>query len=293
MTVDWQSIILEPNWLERLDKQALKRFGQEGLAEEAAAYVLDQLAADNWHSCRQYTGKAKPQTFLYTLTGNLLEEFARKRFGRPRPPEWLKREGELWVSVWKMVCLERQFATTVVNRLCHQGNRNREFVEGVIRTIKARLPWCGSSNREIPASMVCAYDDNGNENSPGLSDEHTIDDQLEQNQLEDTLLLMAQLLAFLSRPSDTTECRNSELTMDNEKLQQLYEALDLTEEEQLLLAMAYQEGMKMNAIAKALNMPSYQPGRLLKGILTRIETALSQAGIAMDDIEAMLREDNE
>ena len=152
--IDWHTIILQPQWLTRLERQAFKRFSQQGLAEEACSYVLEKLSQNHWASCQQYTGKAKPETFLYTLVGNLLEEFARKRFGRPRPPQWLQREGDLWVKLWKMVCLERQLIPIVVEQFAQQSERATEFVHSIIRTIKARLPWCGSSNREIPAGMV-------------------------------------------------------------------------------------------------------------------------------------------
>lgn len=292
MSVNWHEIILNTKWLARLDKQAIKRFGQQGLADEAASYVLEKLAKNNWACCNTYIGKAKPETFLYTLTGNLLEEFSRKRFGRPRPPEWLKREGELWVSIWKMICLERQGVITVTDNLYKLGNREPNFIEGIIRTIKARLPWCGSSHREIPVSAVCAYeqkDDNHTHEIEG----HSITQQLNAQQLEDTLQLMAQLLVFISRPSDKVKFTECALTMNNEQLDKLYQSLELSPEEQLLLKMAYQEGMKMNAIAKAMNLPPYQPGRLLKGILKRIEHALIEANISTQDIQSLLRESSE
>lgn len=292
MSVNWHEIVLNTKWLTRLDNQAVKRFGQQGLAEEASSYVLEKLAENNWASCHSYTGKAKPETFLYTLTGNLLEEFSRKRFGRPRPPEWLKREGELWVAIWKMVCLERQGAITVIDSLCKLGNREPQFVEGVIRTIKARLPWCGSGHREIPASAVCAYEPEDNDNSHDIEGQ-SIAKQLNAQQLEETLQLMAHLLAFINRPSDEVKFTESALIMNHEQLHNLYLSLKLTQEEQLLLKMAYQEGMKMNAIAKAMNLPPYQPGRLLKGILKRIEHALTEANISTQDIQSLLRESSE
>ncbi len=288
MVVDWHSIILSSKWLFRLEAQALKRFGQAGLAEEASTYVLDELACNDWQRCQQFTGKAKPETFLYTLTGNLLEEFARKRFGRPRPPEWLKREGDLWVSIWKRVCLERQLVNSIIDHLCKQGNRSSDLVSGIIRTIKAKLPWCGSSQREIPTSMLGGNDDDNYDYEQ--ADSHTLEQQLDQNQLDDSLLLMSQLLVFLTCPSKDSEPATNALTMDNQQLTQFYTTLELSEEERLLLKMAYQEGIKLNAIAKALNMPAYQPGRLLKGILERIEQAMIDSDLPMDEIKVLLQE---
>lgn len=300
MTVNWHSIILSKTWLARLEKQANKRFGQGGLAQEATTYALEQLADNNWAKCHTYTGKAKPETFLYTLTNHLLEEFARKRFGRPRPPQWLKREGDLWVSVWKMICLERQLVESVVDHLVYQDIRQRAFIHAVIKTIKAKLPWCGSSNREIPEAMLCRYDNNNGDAQADIDYGETekLEQQLDQTQLDDSLLLMSQLFGFLTCPSNEHMALQGQdslntLSLNQQQLDQLYQSIQLTDEEQLLLKMVYQEGLKMNVVARSLNMPSYQPGRLLKGILKRIEEALIQIDLPMEAIKVLLQEAQE
>ena len=285
--IDWHSIVLEPTWLNRLDKVCLKRFSQTGLADEAAAYVIQELSSNNWEKCQSFTGQAKPETYLYTLTGNLIEEFARKRFGRARPPEWLKREGDLWVSIWKMVCLERQMPQTVADHFETMGHRSKTLVLGVIKTIKGRLPWCGSSNREIPASMICSFGDDDIE--PEIESEHTLEQALEADQLEDYLLIVHELLNNIFCPSNQTYS-NIKLFTDIESQQIFIKCLALSNEETLLLKMAYQEGIKLNVIAKSLNLPSYQPGRLLKGVLKRIESALTQANFPMDALASQFRE---
>ena len=283
MAVDWHTIILDSTWLERLDRACYKRFGQEGLAEEASAYVIDALSQNDWERCSSFTGKAKPETFLYTLCANLIEEFARKRFGRPRPPEWLKNEGDLWVSIWKMVCLERQMPATVIDRLSSIGQRSEDLVKGIILTIKGRLPWCGSSHREIPSSAFCQYAEDDSFN-PEIESEHTLEQSLDNEQYEQSLEILAQLLGFLTRPSNKSMISiNSELP-HSEKLLNLGSVLELSQEERLILKMAYQEGVKLNVIAKALNMPSYQPGRLLKAILKKIEAALLDIGMPLDEL---------
>jgi DNA-directed RNA polymerase specialized sigma24 family protein len=306
MTVNWHSIILSKTWLARLEKQANKRFGQGGLAQEATTYALEQLADNNWAKCHTYTGKAKPETFLYTLTNHLLEEFARKRFGRPRPPQWLQREGDLWLSVWKMVCLERQLVESVIDRLVYQGDRQQVLITAIIKTIKAKLPWCGSSNREIPQSMVCSYgDDNEEVSAENTIETDTLEQQLDQNQLDENLLIISQLFSFLTCPSNTSTYNDNHisdndsdnqsknvqpLTINQAQLNQLQQAIQLTSEEQLLLNMVYQQGLKLNVVAKALNIPSYQPGRLLKGLLQRIEQALVTINLPMAILKGLIRE---
>ena len=64
--------------------------------------------------------------------------------------------------------------------------------------------------------------------------------------------------------------------------QQVREQLILTPEERLLLKMVFQEGLKLKVVAKSLNMPPYQPGRLLKSLLLRIRQHLQDAGLTLD-----------
>ncbi|MAZ89292.1 MAG: hypothetical protein CL693_16805 [Cellvibrionaceae bacterium] len=289
--IDWAALVFEPAWLQQLDRLALKRFAQQGLAEEASSHVIHRLSEDNWAACQHYGGRAKPNTYLLTLTHNFLEEFSRQRFGRPRPPEWLKREGELWVRIWKMICLERQLVASVIDNLTYNDRRDTGFVQSIIRTIKARLPWCGSSAREIPAECFdCGIDGTEAPDSshPGISDQST-ESRLQQHEWEEALLLLAEhLLSEDSAKQASTDANcpsNSSMNMpspNQEQLAQLRQQMNLEPQERLLLKMVYQQGLKLNLVAKSLNMPSYQPGRLLKGIHQRIAEALRQANIHFD-----------
>jgi len=282
MATDWPVIIFQPRWMQRLDQLALRRFSQPGLAEEASGYVIEQLSLDDWAACKQYSGRAKPETYLLTLCHNLLEEFSRKRFGRPRPPEWLKREGDLWVRVWKMVCMERQLLPSVTDQLSLAGQRSTDTIVQIARVIKARLPWCGSSAREIPTDCLCHSDDE--DSTEFEQTDASTEQKLNHQQLEESLTLINQWLLLPDSPSNKATDINNHIKdrptlASPEQWQQLRYSLALTSEERLLLKLVYQEGLKLNAVARALNMPSYQPGRLLKALHTRIRQALVDADI--------------
>lgn len=281
-TISWPALILSEAWIGKLDRLANSRFGQPGLAEEASTYVIDRLSENDWSRCRSYSGQSRPETFVQVLATNLLEEFARKRFGRPRPPAWLQREGELWVRLWKMVCLERQLAPSVIERLCSREQRAPSFIQQAITVIKARLPWCGDSAREIPTScLIPEVDDHLSPEQVDLSTEQRLD----QAQWEDALLIIHHLLDSAGRPS--TPPVNSETTsqaITPATAQRLQQRLNLDDQERLLLKMVYQDGLKLNAVAQALHIPPYQPGRLLKRLHQRIGTAMQACGIRLDTL---------
>ncbi|MBB3168033.1 hypothetical protein [Simiduia aestuariiviva] len=278
-TPDWASLVFDPTFLARVDKLALKRFGQPGLAEEAASFVLEGLSQNQWAACTHYSGRAKPLTYLLTLVNNLLEAFSRQRFGRPRPPEWLKREGDLWVQLWAKVCLERQLIPSVID--AYSSLREPDFIRDIIRTIKARLPWCGESQREIPADCFqCGTED---PHSPDIEDA-SIAQRLDEQALEVTLAHLHAVFFSADCPSDAnmTNANIDPTTPRNANWQALRAQLDLTAQEHLLLKLVHQEGVKLNQVAKILAMPSYQPGRLLKALYARIAGALAACNITID-----------
>ncbi len=264
--IDWSKEVLNLQWQQQLEKHALRRFIEPVTAEEACSFVLDKLSDSDWARCKTYKGQAKPGTFLYSLAARLFEEFSRQRYGRARPPVWLQQQGDFWVRLWKSICLERHSTDSVVDRLCHNGRYDAGIVKNIIRTIKARLPWCGVSNLPVPAEYLSV---DGEElslldaNSAGDS----LEDALAQNHLSETLATLAALL------DDTID------DIDNEVVQRARAALSLDDESLLMLKLHFQEGLSYSAIARALGVPNHQPGRQIKRSLVTIQSALEQAGM--------------
>ena len=103
--VDWKKKTVE-QW-EKINRAAVRRFGDNSLAEEAALAVIEGLEFNDWQRVRGYSGKASFSTYVMVLTARLLEDFARTRFGRVRPPLWVKTMGGIWSKLFTALCLER------------------------------------------------------------------------------------------------------------------------------------------------------------------------------------------
>ncbi|MAZ65596.1 MAG: hypothetical protein CMF25_00610 [Kangiellaceae bacterium] len=88
MDIDWQTYLYDPqhNWIDRLDKMALRRFFDENVAMEAMAFVFERLKKDNYAKLNKFQGKSQPSTFLISVVRNLLEDYADHRFGTCEPP---------------------------------------------------------------------------------------------------------------------------------------------------------------------------------------------------------------
>ncbi|MCF8055009.1 MAG: hypothetical protein K9K37_00025 [Desulfocapsa sp.] len=105
MTEQWKQKVLS-HW-DLINRLAVRRFGTLPLAEEAALFVMDSLAADSWQRLQGHTGKGSFKSYLASLSWRLLEDFSRKRFGRVRPPLWIKKLGGIWPLLFSLLCLQR------------------------------------------------------------------------------------------------------------------------------------------------------------------------------------------
>ncbi len=291
--INWHSVVFESGWLQKLDKLSTRRFGDGGLAEEAGTYVIDKLSTNEWHCLRSFKGQCKPESYLHTLTSNYLEEFARKRFGRLRPPEWLKQQGALWLQLWKMICLERQLIPSVIEHLCSKNIREVSVIKNAITTIKARLPWCGSeSHREISTSAT----DSPENYDPAavITSSDSPERELTETVYAETLLLISSLMN--DKPVEAVFGDNASTLASNYikknrlKIETIQQKLKLSDEEKILLRMFFQDGLKKSVIAKALGMQEHVPGRLLKKILERISQVFHDQDIDLNDINELSME---
>ncbi|MFT5574709.1 MAG: hypothetical protein ACI89D_000219 [Bermanella sp.] len=268
INIDWPQQVFDPQWQQQLEKHALRRFIEPITADEACSFVLDKLSEDEWARCKTFKGQAKPGTFLYSLSARLFEECSRQRYGRARPPVWLQQQGDFWIRLWKSICLERNSTSSVIDKLCRNGRFDTDIVKNIIRTIKARLPWCGVSHLPIPAEFLSA---DGEElslldaNSAGDS----LEDALARNHLRETLATLAALLDDAESLAD----------IEADTIARARQALSLDDESLLMLKLHFQEGLSFSAIARALGVPNHQPGRQIKRSLGEIHAALEQAGL--------------
>jgi hypothetical protein len=282
--IDWRKLVLDDNalGLQLIDSLAQRRFNPGVLAEEAATYVIERLADNNWKRCSQFKGNSQANTYLRSLIVNLLEEFSRTRFGRQRPPAWLKRQGELWIKLWKQLCLERQPLPELLHRYEQTGLYQSGWIEQVVRVIKARIPSCGAyhfnvHNMDDIPNLASSFIDNQAIETP--------EDCLCKYQFE----LLAETEVFLvlravlqEQPSseifseDSAKKLNTDVGNADDKLTQLREALVLSDEEIVILRMIYADGLSKNAVSRALGLPSHHAGMIANKAMNRIRNAVAQ-----------------
>lgn len=258
-----------------VNRLAKRRFHKEELAEEAALYVMDTLAKEDWKRLRQFSGKSKFSTYFSSVSFRLLEDFSRMRFGRVAPPKWIKEMGGIWLSLFRILCLERFSFTDALNiaETKHQEVKPQR-IEQAAEKIIGEIPQCGKLQQEQSFEEEHLFDEDHNS---------THQDSSQTPEAKQQRLIFEALgqEIFGKNPIDKKSDQNHILA----KL--LKHKITLKEEEILLLKLCYIEGLSTSKAGNILGINRFQAHGRLRRLLARIKKHFIDAGCA-DEIRALL-----
>ncbi len=242
----------------------MRRFGRGPLAEEAALAVIDGLEADDWQRVRAFQGRASFSSFIMTLTARLLEDFARKRFGRVRPPLWVQTFGGIWPKLFQALCLERLPVTEAVE-VVHQRQTlaEKNAIETAAYQLLARIPDCGMAR-----GLEVAYEE---EELPAeIRGEAGPASSAETRERRELFQAIFQLVL---------KQENGEV---GDAVLDKYRAFQITlsPEERLLLKLCYQDGLGVAEAGKMLDLTRFQAHGRMRRLLERLKAELSRTGLA-------------
>jgi DNA-directed RNA polymerase specialized sigma24 family protein len=258
---DYKDIILA-QW-SVINAMAVRRFSGP-LAEEAALFVLDKLREDDCRRLRAHTGRASLATFIGIVTSRLLEDFARKKFGRLRPPLWLRKLGGIWLQLYDFLCRQRFSVNDAVEMIVSRTTATRERSEEAARTIKARIADCG---RHQALEVELAEEEMGPEH---VKQTYRTDQEEQMTAAERRLFF--SLLLGLELGKERAE------TLDR-LLPALRKVLCLEPEERLLLQMIYRDEVSVRDAGVVLGLNVNQVHGRLRRLLQRIRNDLDKAGL--------------
>ena len=257
----WQKQALT-QW-DMINRMASRRFQQASLAEEAALFVMDGLAADDWRRLQAFTGRSTLATYIGALTIRLLEDFARLRFGRVRAPLWIRRLGGIWMSLFRLLCLERFSPDEAVALISnHQPGQVRTTEEAAYQ-ILGEIPSCGEHQGEetefceettlLAADGECSVQER----------------QLEQEERRQLFTILGRLLL-----SETGE------GVDPRLLERVAEVgITLAPQERLLLQLCYRDGIAVAEAGRMLGLNRHQASGRLRRLLERLRQDFAAAGL--------------
>lgn len=254
-----------------INRLAVRRFGTAAIAEEAALFVVDSLAADSWKRVQAHTGKGKFKSFLASLSWRLLEDFSRKRFGRVRPPLWINKLGGIWPVLFSLLCMERLSVADAVENLCTRYPIcDPDSIEDAALTLLGRIPQCGKQQGvEFSFEETNVNEQSGNSAYP----EHL----LEKNEKEH---LLAAIFGKVMGEEQLSRVPKT-LTTFWEK------GVELSPEERLLLKLLYQDNVGVRRAGELLSLNRDQVNGRRRRLLRRLRKDFQGMGLGEELLELM------
>ena len=259
VVTDWKERTLA-HW-DSINKMAARRFGEGTLAEEAALAVMDGLSADDWRRVAAFGGRSSFSSFVMTLTARLLEDFARKRFGRVRPPLWVKSLGGIWEKLFTTLCLERLRPAEAVEVVLQRHMQAiKKEVEKAAYQLLAKIPGCGKNQ-----GLEVVYEE-------GMA--HSGDTGVEGNGIEEgeKKNLFSVVCQFIFSVNDIEISSGFQ-----EKFKAL--KIHLSPEEQLLLKLCYQDDLNVSEAGKMLGLTRFQAHGKMHRLMKRLKEEFERVGL--------------
>ena len=243
-----------------IDSLAAKRFQGSALADEAVVYALEKLQENHGKRITGYTGASRFSSYLSAVVMRLFEDFSRKKFGRLRPPAWLKRLGGMWLVLFKLLCMERKSFPQAVDEMIAYHHLSSETAEHIGSTILTEVVDCGHRHGQtIAADDVESYAGRGTPSSA----------------FEEAQRLLLFKALFQNIVEDDVQTGLCDLDFK------------LSGQDKILLKLCYQNGISVSKAGAMVGLSSHQVHGRMRRLLGRIKKILRESGMA-SSIESFL-----
>ncbi len=265
----WQQQALA-HW-DMINRMAGRRFQQAVLAEEAALFVMDGLARDDWQRLQAFTGRSTLATYVGALTLRLLEDFARIRFGRVKPPLWIQRLGGIWLTLFRLLCLERFSPDEAVAIIGNRHPGQERVAEKAAFQILGEIPTCGEHREETTEFNEATTP------SPSATDCSAQEHKVEAEERRQLFTLLGRMLFDAAEEGA------------DQRLLERVAAIGLRLEpmERLLLQLCYRDGVAVAEAGRMLGLNRHQVHGRLRRLLERLRQDFADAGLE-EEIRAIL-----
>ncbi|WP_448874279.1 hypothetical protein [Desulfobulbus propionicus] len=247
-----------------INRMAGCRFPREELAEEAALFVMDKLAEEDWRRLRAFTGQSTLTTYIGALSLRLLEDFARIRFGRVKPPSWVQRLGGIWETLFRLLCLERYTPAEAMEILATRQACSASVAEQAAFHLLGKIPHCGSHRGEqVELTEDLAA---GEAHDEGTQPER----QWEREEREQCLTALGSIV-FDDHGDIVHTTRLLDMVLKAD--------ISLEPRDRLLLKLCFRDGVAVAQAGRMLGWNRHQVHGRLRRLLQRLRRDLADAGL--------------
>ena len=109
-------------------------------AIQATTYVINKCEENDWKRLKKFQKLSSFDTYIHVVMRNLLIDFSRT-IEPSSPPVWIQSLGQLWVDVFKYLCLKHFSITDIIGVM---NDINVDDLESIIHEILSREINCGT-----------------------------------------------------------------------------------------------------------------------------------------------------
>ena len=260
-----------------IDRMVRKRFPDPAAADEAFLFVMERLESDDWRRVREYKGNATFTTYIIKVVSNLLLDFSDHKYGKFRPPVWIKKMGALWEEVHKRLCRERMSKEDVEYSMTIGAPEDREpgAVREAVEVILAKIPDCGKYKK---GKMFVTDPDNLKDGEQvQRTGTNTVPEEL--SAVLGYVSLQEKLFPFLNKDNQNKDAEPLQKSNLETAIRNFRSRLELSVEDRLFLKMVYQDGFNVKAAGEKLNIDEKQVHKRHRGLLDHLGKAMRESGL--------------
>lgn len=269
--MDWQTVLFDPEkgLIQYFDKIALKYFPHDhGEAEQAVNDAIKAITADNYARLNKSKDVANPRAYMTTVVTNLIRDASISKYGKCRPPEWVKRLGTTWTQVHKLLCCFQQDASQVCFDLM-SAEISESRLATICKEIKTKHVKCGSELAKPQFQSMQQESEHGS----------NLDDKVSSTSLEADIS-QQEFSVFLDSLSHLLFGKPvGQNTPILASMQQLQQRISLEPQQILILKLIFQEGKSVSEAANLLNIKRHVVDYQMKKIMTHLKEAFELCGI--------------
>ena len=258
----WE-VIYSDNWTREFMQIARKRLPYSSEAAEEAMQEARQELAIKLDKLSVPPNDLN--SYLRSAFRNTLEDYIRSKHGYPRPPSWIKQLGAAYERIYKLLCLETRAVEDIHSIMSNVYQYTRDFVEQVIREVRAGVVNCGSWREVVPLDIAI----NEVEQFSSGNDIYSRPDQILEEM--DSRSVVEMILNQTGSDLGGSETMRGVL--------QNLAKCKLNDDERLLLRLMFTEGYKLSKAARELNLADAQARKLYAACIKRLQQCLIAAGI--------------
>jgi len=254
--------------LKIIDQMAEKRFPDSTIADDAYNYVLDELENKTWLEGKKCNGRLS--TYFRTVVSNAIEDFSRKKFGRPRPPAWIKNNGALWVEVFKKLCLERMSITDVLESMADpkkEATRYKLAEEAVYKILGNEI-----NCRDSALHRISGVDDIDTEADSIEYKPDQLFSKRDQYRLEKSVLSLVI----------SDDIHFPEYGYIKSRLEILKSKLNIKDEDQVFLKLIYVDGFNRSDASRFMNWTPHKGNSIHRRLIEKISSVIEEIGLKDD-----------